>query len=161
MIEDKLNLYKHGYVKGEIRSNAYEARVKQNKRLNAKLDLADTMFNELCFTFTSNQKEHVKELIRVFKNFKDLHSKASTEEIILAFIFYVKALEVKENLISTVDGQKTVRTLINDFDKQINFNNTFEIIQWKITLHYLSQAPIYPRQPENVDHNILYKGSLK
>jgi len=135
MIEDKLKLYNRTYVRGEVRSNSYEAQLKQNKRLNIKLDLADTMFNEVSFLFNNNQKAHVKELIRLFKNFKELHSKATNEEVILAFIFYVKALETKENLINTVDGQKTIRTIITDIDKQINFNNTFEIISWKITLH--------------------------
>lgn len=161
MIEDKLNLYGHEYVKGEVRSNSYEAQVKQNKRMHAKLDLADTLFNEVAFQFNNNQKEHVKELIRTFKNFKELHNKATNEETILAFIFYVKALETKENIINTVDGQKTIRTIITDIDKQINFNNTFEIISWKITLHYISITPILPSEPKNIDHNLLYKGSLK
>ena len=161
MIEDKLNLYGHGYVNGEVRSKEYEAKVKQKKRLNMKLDLADTMFNELCFPFNVNQKAHVKELIQVFKNFKELHSKATNEEIILAFIFYVKALEIKENLICSVEGQKTIRTLITDLDKQIIFKDTFEIISWKITLHYISHIPILPVEPKDIDHNLLYKGNLK
>ena len=161
MIEDKIRLYDNAYVNGEVRSNSYEARVKQEKRLNAKLDLADTLFNEVSFPFNNNQKEHVKELIRLFKNFKELHSKATNEEVILSFIFYVKALETKETLINTLNGQKTIRTLIEDFEKQINFNNTFEIISWKITMHYISSAPILPTEPEHLDHNLLYKGTLK
>lgn len=161
MIDDKLKLYSRTYVNGEVRSNSYEARVKQEKRLNAKLDLADTLFNEVSFPFNNSQKEHVKNLIRVFTNFKELHSKATNEETILSFIFYVKALETKENIINTLDGQKTIRTLITDLDKQINFNNTFEIISWKITLHYISHTPILPTEPKNIDHNLLYKGILK
>lgn len=161
MIENKIKLYNSTYVKGEVRGKEYEGKVKQKKRLNMKLDLADIMFNELCFSFTTNQKNHVKQLIRLFKNFKELHSKASYEEIILSFIFYVKALETKENIINTVDGQKTIRTLIHDLEKQIIFNNTFEIISWKITLHYISNTPILPTEPQNIDHNLLYKGTLK
>ena len=46
MIDDKLKLYSNTYVKGEVRSKEYEAKVKEKKRLNNKLDLADTMFNE-------------------------------------------------------------------------------------------------------------------
>ena len=160
-IEDKIYRYNHGYVKGETRSKEYEAQVKQKKRLNIKLDLADTMFNELCFPFNQSQKEHVKELIRLFPSFKELHSKATYEETILSFIFYVKALETKENIIPQMDGQKTIRTLIDDFDKQILFNNTFEIISWKITLHYISNTPILPTEPKNIDHNLLYKGHIK
>lgn len=157
MIEDKLNLYRHGYVKGEVRSKKYEAKIKQQKRLNMKLDLADTMFNELNFTFNQSQKRHVRELIRIFKNFKELHRKASNEEVILSFIFYVKALEVKENITNTLEGQKTIRTLITDMDKQINFNETFEIIHWKITLHYVTNSIIMPTEPKDTNHNLLYK----
>ena len=92
-IEDKITRYKKGYVNGEVRSNEYEARIKQEKRLNMKLDLADTMFNELNFHFNNHQKEHVKELIREFPNFQELHTKATYEEIILSMIFYVKSIE--------------------------------------------------------------------
>ena len=161
MIKDKIKLYDKPYVKGEVRSKNYEARVKQEKRLNIKLDLADTMFNELAFPFHQYQKEHVKELIKIFTNFKVLHSKSTYEETILSFIFYVKALETKENMISSIEGQKTIRKLITDVDKQILFNNTFEIISWKITLYYISKNPIFPREPQNIDHNLLYKGTLK
>jgi hypothetical protein len=157
-LTDKIHLYNRTYVDGECRSKKYESKIKQEKRLNAKLDLADTMCNELAFPFTNSQKKHVKELIRTFKNFKDLHSKATNEEIILSFIFYVKALEIKKEIINSVEGQRTIRILIQDFDKQIHFKNTFEIISWKITLHYISTTPILPTEPENVDHNILYKG---
>lgn len=157
-LTDKINLYNRTYVDGECRSKKYEAKIKQEKRLNLKLDLADTLCNELEFSFTDSQKNHVKELIRTFKNFKELHSKATNEEIILSFIFYVKALEKKTDMINSVEGQKTIRTLINDYDKQIHFQNTFEIISWKITLHYISTTPIMPAEPENIDHNILYKG---
>ena len=160
-LKDKLDMYSNGYVRGEIRSKEYEAKVKQEKRLNEKLDLADTMFNELTFQFTQPQKDHVKELIQLFPNFKELHSKASNEEIILSFIFYVKALETKENLIPTTTGQKTIRTLITDLDKQIAFNDTFEIINWKITLYYISHTAILPKEPKHIDHNLLYKGKQK
>lgn len=156
-----LKKYESGYVNGECRREDYETQIKQEQRLHMKLDLADTMFNELNFKFNNDQKEHVKDLIRLFKNFKELHSKASYEEIILSFIFYVKALETKENIINTVDGQITIRTLIHELKKQIIFNNTFEIISWKITLHYISNTPISPTEPKNIDHNLLYKGTLK
>lgn len=160
-IEDKIYRYNHGYVKGETRSKEYEARVKQEKALNAKLDLAEGMFNELCFPFNQSQKEHVKNLIREFPNFNELHSKSTNEEIILSFIFYVKALETKKNLVNEKDGQITTRTLIKNLEKQIIFDTTCEIIHWKITLHHISHIPILPVEPKNIDHNILYKGTLK
>ena len=152
-IEDKIYRYQKGYVKGEVRSKEYEARIKQEKRLNMKLDLADTMFNEIPFTFTKSQKEHVKELIRLFPNFKELHSQASNEEVILSLIYYVKSLEMKRFA--------THQDLINKYvtpKKQDKFTDIAEIIFWKITLHYISNSYIRPKQPEHIDHNILYKG---
>lgn len=161
-IVDKLNLYKNTYVKGECRSKEYEAKIKQEKRLNLKLDLADTLCNELPFTFTTSQKNHVKELIRIFQNFKDLHSKASNEEIILSFIFYVKALEDKKDRLNAPTSKELIHTILNNDnkhdDKEKLYPKTFEIIKWKITLHYINNSTITPRQPINVDHNILYKG---
>lgn len=160
-IKDKLKLYNHTHVKGEVRSSEYEASVKQKKRLNIKLDLADTLFNEVYFPFTNSQKEHVKELIRIFQNFKELHSQASNEEIILSFILYVKSLETKQNMAETMEGQKTIRTIITDVERQLLFQDKFEIITWKINLHYISCMPILPTEPKNIDHNLLYKGKLK
>ena len=157
-ITDKLNLYKNTYVKGECRSREYEARIKQEKRLNLKLDLADTLCNELPFHFTTSQKNHVKELIRIFPNFKDLHSKASNEEIILSFIFYVKALKDKKDRLNVPTSKELIHNILKDNNKEKIYPKTFEIIKWKITLHYINNSTITPRQPINVDHNILYKG---
>ena len=157
-IEEKIYMYNHGYVKGETRSKEYEAQVKQKKALNAKLDLADGMFNEVTFPFTDSQKKHVKELIKTFKNFNELYTRASNEEIILAFIFFVKALQDKKNRINTPKGKKLIQKFIKKESKQKNFRNMFEIIYWKITLHYIQKTPILPTEPQNIDHNILYKG---
>lgn len=152
-ISVKLNKYKSGYVKGECRSSEYEARRKQEKALNTKLDLADTMFNELTFTFTSPQKEMVKELIRTFTNFNELYSQSTNEEMILAFIFYVRALYTKQLYIKQSLVKKFVRQ-----DKQEQYPKACEIISWKITLHYIQKQPILPREPKHIDHNLLYKG---
>ena len=152
-IDDKINRYKHTYVNGEVRSKEYETRIKQEKRLNLKLDLADTICNDLSFPFTKSQKEHVKELIRRFPNFKELHSQASNEEIILSLIYYVKCLEVRRFVVRQEVIDKYV-----DPKKQDKFNDIAEIIFWKVTLHYISNSYIRPREPKNIDHNILYKG---
>lgn len=162
MDEEKLDLYTtNAYVKGEVRSRNYEARIKQEKRLNIKLDLADTMFNEVTFPFTKPQKDHVKELIRTFQNFNELHTQASNEEVILTFILYVKSLETKQDMTHTVEGQKTIRKLITDLEKQIVFQDKQEIITWKINLHYVSHTPIFPHEAKHVDHNLLYKGTYQ
>ena len=149
-IEDKIYRYQKGYVKGECRSKEYEAQIKQKKRLHMKLDLADTMFNELNFQFNNHQKEHVKELIREFPNFQELYPKATYEEIILSMIIYVKSLESSKTRLN--------KPLIQKFTSNENYHEIFEVIMWKITLHYLQKQPILPREPKNIDHNILYKG---
>ena len=149
-IEDKIYRYKNGYIKGECRSKEYESRIKQEKRLHMKLDLADTMFNELNFKFTQPQKQQVKNLIMEFPNFQKLHNKATYEEIILSMIFYVKSLESYKTRLN--------QPLINKFTDNPKYPQIFEIIMWKITLHYLQKQPILPTEPKNIDHNILYKG---
>jgi hypothetical protein len=149
-IEEKIYKYQKGYVKGEIRSKEYESQIKQEKRLNMKIDLADTMFNELNFKFTQPQKQQVKTLIREFPNFQKLHNKATYEEIILSMIFYVKSLESYKTRLN--------QPLINKFTNNPNYPQIFEIIMWKITLHYIQKQPILPTEPRNIDHNTLYKG---
>ena len=149
-IEDKIYRYQKGYVKGECRSKEYESQIKQEKRLHMKLDLADTMFNELNFKFTQPQKQQVKNLIIEFPNFQKLHNKATYEEIILSMIFYVKSLESYKTRLN--------QPLINKFTDNPKYPQIFEIIMWKITLHYLQKQPILPTEPKNIDHNILYKG---
>ena len=153
MIDDKLKLYSNTYVKGEVRSKEYEAKVKEKKRLNNKLDLADTMFNTLPFSFTPSQKEHVKELIQEFQNFKRLYPGATYEEIILAIIFYVRSLKLKQLKLN----QKLIELHVPE-DNQEDYPRKCETIMWKITLHYLQKQPIVPTEPRNIDHNILYKG---
>lgn len=160
-INEKLKLYANTYVKGECRSKEYEAQIKREKRLNQKIDLADTMFNEVAFPFTPGQKAHVETLIRTFPNFKELNKKATNEEIILAFIFYVKALSDKRNIIGSLEGQKTIRALIPKVENQMLFQNTFEIVSWNITLYYVLRTPILPTEPQHIDHNLLYKGNIK
>lgn len=152
-MKNLLKKYKTGYVNGEVRSKEYEARIKQEKALNLKLDLADTMFNEIPFTFVEWQKETVKDIITLFQNFNELHSKATNEEIILSIILYVKALETKELKINN----KLLETFVEP-DKRNTFPKTCEIIMWKITLFYMQRQPILPREPKHIDHNILYKG---
>ena len=149
-IEDKIYRYQKGYVKGEVRSKEYKSNIKQEKRLHMKLDLADTMFNELNFKFTKPQKQQVKNLIMEFPNFQKLHNKATYEEIILSMIFYVKSLESYKTRLN--------QPLINKFTDNPKYPQIFEIIMWKITLHYLQKQPILPKEPEHIDHNILYKG---
>ena len=158
MIKDKLKLYSKGYVKGECRSNEYEAQLKREKRLNAKLDLVDTISNELPFRFTPTQKCHVKLLIRTFPNYTELHSKATIDEVTLSFILYVKSLEtLKEINLNSNKIQSLIKKHVDKEDIEL-FPGKYEIIKWKITLYYIQKQPILPTEPEHTDHNILYKG---
>ena len=106
MIKDKLKLYSKGYVKGECRSNEYEAQLKREKRLNAKLDLVDTISNELPFRFTPTQKSHVKLLIQTFPNYTELHSKATIDEVTLSFTPVTKLSSKSTRRITTT---KTIK----------------------------------------------------
>ena len=158
MIKDKLKLYSKGYVKGECRSNEYEARIKREKRLHAKLDLADIISNELPFRFTPTQKGHVKLLIRTFPNYTELHSKATKEEITLSFILYVKSLEtLREINLNSNKIQSLIKKHVPEEDLDL-FPKKYEIIKWKINLYYIQKQPIRPAEPKHIDHNILYKG---
>jgi len=164
-IDKLLQKYAQEYVNGECRSNEYESRIKREKRMHMKQDLADGIFNELPFNFSKSQKVDVKFLIRLFPNFKKLHSKAKNEEIILAFIFYVNGLyNQRNNDFTKPEIRELIRKVIKDDDKekelekQLAFPQTYEIIHWKIVLYFMQKQPILPTEPRNIDHNILYKG---
>ena len=156
-ITTKIKKYQSGYVNGECRSNEYEAEIKREKRLHMKLDLADTLFNEIPF-INNNIKDFTKHLITLFPNFKELHSKATNEEIILSFILYATSLETQKN---TDFQDTTIQSIIQEIiplEKQETYQQTYTIIHWKITLHFIQKQPILPTEPENINHNILYKG---
>lgn len=155
-IYNKIKLYNNAYVKGEVRSKEYETRLKQTKALHAKKDLADTMFNDLPFSFAPYQKQQVKQLITENKNFKKLHGNASNEEIILSLIFFVK---MQEDDTIRIDKNKR---LLNKYNINIEkYHNTYEIILCRLLHKILANTPITPTEPKNVDHNILYKGKIR
>lgn len=157
-MKNKIHLYKQGYVQGEVRSSNYEKRIKQEKRLNEKLDLADTIQNLTPYQNMKTINSLTKELIHEFPNFKELHSKASNEEIILSFILYSRSILKQKNTDFTDPIiQETIQEIV-PHDKQNTFPRTYEIIFWKIILHNLNKNPIRPTTPEHIDHNILYKG---
>jgi len=158
-INKLLKKYQKGYVNGECRSNNYEAKIKREKRLHMKLDLADGLFNELPFEFTKSQRVDTKYIIKLFPNFKELHSKATNKEIILAIIFYINGLyNQRNNDFTEPEIRELIRKVIPDTQKQLLFPQTYEIIHWKITLYFMQKQPILPSEPKNIDHNILYKG---
>ena len=149
-IQDKLNRYQT-YVPGETRTSEYEKQIKQKKSIQDKLEIAETLFTETPFHLTENDKEQVRHLIQMYPNFKELHKRASNETIILAFIYYTKIpynTDIKLNNYTITHKYKLT-------------HNTFEIIICRLTLNYLQQVYIIPREPKETNHNILEKGEIK
>ena len=80
-----------------------------------------------------------------------LHSKAKTETIILAFIFYIKLNE--EPKIKLNQYKITSKYDLSD--------NIFEIIICKLAEYYMQRMPIVPVGSTNYDHEILCKNGGK
>jgi hypothetical protein len=149
-IQDKLNRYQT-YVPGETRTSEYEKQIKQKKAIQDKLEIAETLFTETPFHLTRQDKEQVKHLIRMYPNFKDLHKRASNETIILAFIYYTK-------IPNNTDIKLNNYTITRKYNLT---HNTFELIICRLTLNYLKEVYIIPTTPNDIDHNLLYKGEIK
>lgn len=154
-IEEKLNLYSNTYVKGECRSNEYETRIKQEKTLNKRLDLADTIFNEITYSDSTlyihpGQKKQVKELIQIYsKDFTQLYRKReSDEKIILALIFYIKKQE-----------DNSIQIQKYNVTKKYGLSHTiFETVLCNLIANYLKEVYIIPRPTKEKNHDILAKG---
>lgn len=149
-IQDKLNRYQT-YVPGETRTSEYEKQIKQKQSIKDKLEIAETLFTETPFHLTPQDKEQVRHLIRMYPNFKDLHKRASNETIILAFIYYTK-----------IPNNTDIK--LNNYSITRKYNlthNTFELIICRLALNYLKEVYIIPTTPNDIDHNLLYKGEIK
>jgi hypothetical protein len=149
-IQDKLNRYQT-YVPGETRTSEYEKQIKQKQSIKDKLEIAETLFTETPFHLTLQDKEQVRHLIRMYPNFKDLHKRASNETIILAFIYYTK-------IPNNTDIKLNNYTITRKYNLT---HNTFELIICRLTLNYLKEVYIIPTTPNDIDHNLLYKGEIK
>ncbi len=147
--------YSKTYVPGECRSREYESKIRTQKNLNERLDLADTLFNELEFEskpslyLNPSQKKHVKELILIFDDFTELCKQRKKDEvIILSLIFYVKKQE--DNSIQIQKYRPTQKYGLT--------HTIFEIVLCNIIKNYLKEVYVIPRQPKDKNHNILLKG---
>ena len=146
-----LKTYKPPYAPGEVRSNEYEKTIKQKTNLQNKLEIAENLFQEIPIHLTRQDKEEVRHLIQMYPNFKTLHKRASNETIILAFIFYTK-----------IPYNSDIK--INNYTITTKYNlthNTFELILCRLTLNYLKELYIIPREPQETNHEILSKGEIK
>ena len=146
-----LKKYDNNYTNGETRSTEYEKQLKQKQSIQHKQETAEQLFNETPFHLTQHDKDQVRHLIRMYPNFKTLHKRASTETIILSFIFYTK-IPINTNI------------KLNNYaitEKYQLTHNTFELIICRLALNYLKEVYIIPTEPKETNHEILSKGEIK
>ncbi|MBR3140538.1 MAG: hypothetical protein IKF11_06705 [Methanobrevibacter sp.] len=172
-IQYLLDTYDNAYVKGEQRSNKTKNRIrKESVRKNRHLILDELLLeseeliqNELVpeskllildkllaesksLMLTSNDKKIVRYLINVFSDdFKKLHRRASDEAIILAFIFYLKKIELPSIRLSDY-------RICNKYELT---DPVFEIILCRIILYYMRKTPIEPVTYRKDEHEILIR----
>ena len=150
-IETKLKKYQSLYVPGEKRSKEYNRQLKQKEAIKSRHLIAESLFNEVPFNLNPYEKDHVRHLINMYPNFKDLHKTASNETIILSFIFYTK-----------IPYNTNIKLTKYNITAKYNLtHSTFELIICRLTLNYLKELYIIPYEPDNINHNILYKGETK
>ena len=90
--------YESNYVKGERRSTEHNRkRKREEKRRNRHLILDELVLEAKTLIFTPNQKKLIGYFIDDFNNeFQSLHRRASEECIILAFMFFLKKIDMPE-----------------------------------------------------------------
>lgn len=145
-----LDKYSDSYVPGEKRSSEYEKRMRSESILKHRMLLVDELSLEAKYLLlTHSQKNTVKFLVKTFhpKGFKSLHRRASDETIILAFIFYVKKLEIPK--IQLKNYKITKKYKLTDV--------VFELILCRITEHFMSTSPLKITMTNNDNHEDLVK----
>lgn len=149
-IEHLLKKYSSPYVPGEIRSNKYNKKIKQESRHKNRLLLLDTLNNELPYSIKlhKHEKEIIQSILKVFKNdLKLLNRQATEEQIILTIIFAIKK-RIKTNL------------RIEDytiFEKYELNNNTLITILCKLNNYYMATHPLIIQETIDYDHTLLYE----
>lgn len=134
----------------EDRGKEYDKQRKREERKNELKEIAYDLFVE-CENYkklrlSSYQRVRVLYLINTFgKNFKRLHGTAKKEAIILAFIFYIKLIELgtinlEEYKISSEYGLS---------------NKIFLVIISRLCEHYMRKCPLPPYESNSYNHEIL------
>lgn len=143
-----LNLYDTEYVKGEVRSRESLKTIRDESKRKHRYLLLDELITEANLPFTGDQKQMARYLIDTYSDdLKALHRRASTETILLAFIFYLK--KVQKPSIRLGDYAITRKYELSD--------DVFEIILCRMLLEFLKKTPILPRQSTKDEHDTLYK----
>ena len=134
----------------EDRGKEYDKQRKREERKNELKDIAYELFVE-CENYkklhlSSYQRVRVLYLIDTFgKNFKRLHGNAKKEAIILAFIFYVKLIEL-----GTIN--------LDDYKISSEYgltNKSFLVIISRLCEHYMRKSPLVPYESISYNHEIL------
>lgn len=148
-IQYLLDTYDNAYVKGEQRSKHTKNRIrKESVRKNRHLILDELLLESKSLMLTPNDKKTVRYLIDVFSDdFKKLHRRASDEAIILAFIFYLKKIELPSVRLSDY-------RICNKYGLT---DAVFEIILCRIILYYMRKTPIEPKTYKKDEHDILIR----
>lgn len=148
-IQYLLDTYDNAYVKGEQRSKHTKNRIrKESVRKNRHLILDELLLESKSLMLTPNDKKTVRYLIDVFSDdFKKLHRRASDEAIILAFIFYLKKIELPSIRLSDY-------RICNKYGLT---DAVFEIILCRIILYYMRKTPIEPVTYRKDEHDILIR----
>lgn len=148
-IQYLLDTYDNAYVKGEQRSKHTKNRIrKESVRKNRHLILDELLLESKSLMLTPNDKKTVRYLIDVFSDdFKKLHRRASDEAIILAFIFYLKKIELPSIRLSDY-------RICNKYGLT---DAVFEIILCRIILYYMRKTPIEPKTYKKDEHDILIR----
>ena len=148
-IQYVLDTYDNAYVKGEQRSKHTKNRIrKESVRKNRHLILDELLLESKSLMLTPNDKKTVRYLIDVFSDdFKKLHRRASDEAIILAFIFYLKKIELPSVRLSDY-------RICNKYGLT---DAVFEIILCRIILYYMRKTPIEPVTYRKDEHDILIR----
>ena len=148
-IQYLLDTYDNAYVKGEQRSNESKNRIrKESRRKNRHLILDELLLESKSLILTPNDKKTVRYLIDIFTDdFKKLHRRAKDETIILAFIFYLKKIELPSIRLSDY-------RICNKYGLT---DAVFEIILCRIILYYMRKTPIEPKTYSKDEHDILIR----
>ncbi|WP_407454383.1 hypothetical protein [Methanobrevibacter sp.] len=134
----------------EDRGNEYDKQRKREERQRELKDIAYDLFAE-CENYkklqlSSYQRIRVIYLVETFgKNIKKLHGTTKKESIILAFIFYIKLIEL-----GTINLED-----YKIFSEYGLTNKILLLIISRLCEHYMRNSPILPSGSTSYDHELL------
>lgn len=134
-INKLLNKYEDEYVPGEERSSEYHQKIRVKSKLKNRMLIVDQLCLESKYLLINkNQKERVKYLVKIFnEDFKYLHRRVSDETIILAFIIFIKKLDVPK--LQLKDYTITKKYNLTD--------TTFELIICRVLDYFMMNSDLF------------------